>query len=189
LKHAILFLFSFALFDATYAQNDPASQKFIRSVFAYDGIVYSSMLNEEIIAKMKDAFKRDTIFSMFKTEEGKFADTLVFSQEEKRYIETKITNLKFNAWRPGLIENSKFIQTNYLKKMVSKPGGWQYFHRHFGSVVYWFSKPIFVRNNTLSIFYIGYSCDGLCGSENLSVYVKVNNKWTFTGFNLYNGIN
>jgi len=166
-----------------HAQNNPAAQRFIRSVFHEKGIVYTNTINGEIIDRMRAALKKDTIYSRV---EG--ADTLIFTQEEKMSILKEVNKLKMHSWSSGLIENSTFINIDSLKKMINRPDGWKFFHQHYGTVVFRFSNPIFLRAGHLCIFYLGYWCDGLCGLIDLTIYVKREGQWEST-FILYDEIN
>lgn len=188
MKRLLIFLlFSLSCF-CSYGQNDKLAKQFIRSLFEQKKIIYTSSVTDETIKEITAALKPDMIYSNIYIL-GKVSDSIMFSKEEKSYINNQIEILKSNKWTSGLVENSTFIDSAALKKIIIGVDGWKNFHKHYGTFIYRFSKPIFLRNNTMCIFYFGYFCDGLCGYKNLSIYSKKGDQWQIGGFNLFNEIN
>jgi hypothetical protein len=104
-------------------------------------------------------------------------DTLFFTQEEKELIASSLAVSKEGFWKKLRFENinlfskKKFKRQQKTKKKRLKGGR------------YWFySQPIFLRNEQYCCIYQRYDCGPLCGAGYLDVYKKVEGKWTIFRF-------
>lgn len=119
---------------------------------------------------LKAAILKDTLNNSFffgKKEKGK---QLILTNNEKKYLLRKIDEQQGFVWPDNLFQN---IQKSNLeeKNPTSKL-------KNSFQKIYSFSKPIFIRNHTICIFYYGYYCGGECGKGIIEIYHKVNDKWT-----------
>ena len=165
----------------THAQNDPSSQRFIRSVIHEKGIVYTDSLDRNTISEMRKYLNGKLIDSYilpgFRAgKSGKFG----FSKREKFFINTELNKLVSLCWQPGLLDSSRLIKADTVTKIFKNGdlfSGWDYFRKNYGRELYSFSKPIFLRNNTICLFYFGDRCGELCGEGGLYIYIKKNGVW------------
>jgi hypothetical protein len=57
--------------------------------------------------------------------------------------------------------------------------GWANFHKRTTVPgFYTFSRPIFLRNKKVAIFYSNYSCGYFCGDRELTAFKKITGRWT-----------
>jgi hypothetical protein len=161
------------------AQNDPAATNFIRSVISEKKVVYTDSLGSYDGPMMKKMFGRELANSIAPMRNKLPISIFHFTKQEVDYINTQLYLLGSVVWKPGLLENSRLISEATVDKIFknSLAKGWRYFYKHYGTQLYSFGKPIFLRNNAMCIFYSGYHCGGLCGTGSLCIYVKENGRW------------
>jgi hypothetical protein len=175
----LLFLISFS--KAGLAQNDADSQAFIRSVFHDEKAVYADAIDESRIMEMRWYLKRKSFNKVIasglnKNSPGK----LILNQKEEEYINHELSLMKYNVWADGLLKGSVLVKTGTLDKIFKKNSlstAWQYIYKHYGDGFYTLGKPIFLRNNTVCVFYSSYNCGMLCGKGGLYIYLKKNVIW------------
>ena len=107
-------------------------------------------------------------------------DSISFTKEEieiiKEQLQVKVDK-KFSSYFPN---KARFLKESRVNKIFNnKNKGWHYFYVKYGKELYSFSNPIFLRNNTICLFYKATLCGGLCGGGSLDLWIKVNNKWEF----------
>jgi len=174
MKHLIFIILITFFINTVEAQNEKASYKFVRNVITSEKnekIIYSDSITSDIINQIKDALFNPQHKSGFN-----------LNTKEKRYVKSELNKMKKFVWSDSLFKNSILIKQdsiNYAfgKSNKSRIDGWGYFNTHFGPGYYDFSKPIFIRNNTICIFYRGYHCGWLCGEGYVGIYVRKGNKW------------
>src|SRR5437588_327384 len=171
-KIALSLLFAL-LAVSTRAQNDTGSVDFIRAIVHSDEkIVYTDSIGDYTISFIKEGLHRSDIYNSPKIKANRRFPA--FTAEEKRYINKELNKMQMYTWRDSLLSNYLLIKQDTINA-IFKNGvfdGWGYFNSHFGEGFYNFSKPIFLRNHTICIFYKGYSCGHLCGEGDLTIYVK-----------------
>ncbi len=182
MKSIITLLLSVFIVNSNFAQTDIVSQRFIKSVITEKGVVYTDSLDKYEMNNMIMAFNQEGRYK--NASKGfKRIDTpsiqIVFTGEEKAYINLELYNLKFHEWDKNLFENSTRIPVDTVSKIFSdnRKYGWLYFYNHYGNKLYSFSKPIFLRNGTMCLFYSDYSCGGTCGEGNFYIYLKIDGEW------------
>ena len=173
MKYKILILLCFFIISELKAQTVDETKQFMRSVPLPKKILYVDSANI-FIPEMRKLLDKDTIRTLM---EG--AHDFIITKDERRYINQELDAMQSFAWPVGLLDSSKMITAKKLRKVIGKnPKNWGYVHKHYGDSFYYFSKPIFFRNNTLAIFYRGSYCDWtLCGNGELDIYDKENGKW------------
>lgn len=106
---------------------------------------------------------------------------LIFTPAEKLHIREEVKKMcgKAKLWNEkdfGI--NSILLNLDTLRTLIGPQGlGWPDYHKKYSSGYFTFSKPIFLRNDTICIFYCAYSSCILCGGGELSVFEKNNGKW------------
>ena len=111
---------------------------------------------------------------------GLGANSIQLSRRERKHIfyETSITHWPF-VWMDNLFKNSQRIPKDsagaYLKAFERKnhpydsKNGYQFWH---------FSKPVYLRDNTICLVSFVYMCGGLCGEDEVAFYKKnENGRW------------
>lgn len=177
MKYLICFLLIQLFDDSVKAQNDQASNNFIRKVIIPrndEKILYCDSVNSYAVEEIRRAL----------FDPGYNSGLFTLSNKEKRYVKSELNKMRKYVWRDSLFKNSMLIKKdsiNYAfgKSNKSKMDGWSYFNTHLGEGYYDFSKPIFIRNSTVCIFYKGHHCGWLCGDGVVAVYIKKGNKWIF----------
>ena len=107
-----------------------------------------------------------------------FYDSTLFTKAEQDIIKSQISKPLIKKWNEKLVEKVKIISRDTLDVIFKdRNKSWQYFHKHFGKRFYSFCAPIFLRNNTLCIFYSEYGCGGLCGAGQIQLYKKEGSEW------------
>jgi hypothetical protein len=176
MKYLICFLLVALFTNSVNAQNDQASNNFIRKVIIPrndEKIIYCDSVNSYAIDEIKRA-----LFN------AKYKTGFVLSKKEKVHVRSELKKMKGYVWQDSLMQNCTLIKKDSINYAFGKSNkslidGWGYFHDHFGEGYYDFSKPIFIRNNTVCIFYKGHHCGWLCGDGVVAVYIKRGNKWIF----------
>lgn len=140
----------------------------------------ASNLGKYQIKEISESLEGDTIKANISIIEGKANSMLIPTVKEKKKIRRSIKRLGSYRWSSKKKMNLKVISRDSLNKIFDYNNdlGWKYFHRKYGEGFYSFSKPIFLRNKTICIFYSSYSCGGLCGESEFGVYKKINGMWT-----------
>ncbi len=107
-----------------------------------------------------------------------FQDSSLFTPTEQELIRIQIGNPALKKWNADLVDHADFISRDTLNA-IFKDGNrsWTYFHKRYGSSFHSFSAPIFLRNNTLCLFYSDYACGGLCGAGHTILYKKEEESW------------
>lgn len=105
------------------------------------------------------------------------SDTLVLSAEELKYAKRTIKEMDEKIWDRKLFGRWEELDADELLKMTRSRWGWEKYYKKYSTGYYSFSKPIFLRDNSICIFYIGYSCGEFCHEADLSVYKTENGKW------------
>ncbi len=181
MKHLlILVLCVFSAYGA-HAQNDPASVLFIRSVVTdTNKVIYIDSAGSYAINELKTTLNKDTLFD---DSRGKHVVALVLSRDDHVYIKQQLTEMAHFAWGQGLVKNSMVIPADTVANIFNYKlhhygfDGWNYFHEYYGRTLYTFSRPLFLRGNTICIFYVARTCGSLCGQGTICLYIKKDGKW------------
>ena len=84
---------------------------------------------------------------------------IIFTQKELVEIFDKIEKANNESWIKNKLPNSTFVEANKLNNDYE---------------VYYSSKPIMIRENTICIYYFGNTEWG-----KLSIYIKQNGEWKY----------
>lgn len=147
-----------------YSQ-DQETKVFLQNFFVTTPkVVYTDAISpfqfEQVKGALNESLSQDTIYiKELRSYKGKpkvvLTGVLVLTKEEKQSIRQKINNLKDTRWGKNLLTNSVLIprQTlDYILKDSNRSKA--YFKDRYSPRVYSFSKPIFIRNNSLCFFYV-----------------------------------
>lgn len=148
------------------------SRTFIQTYFGETAkLVYRDRLDTYQIDCIKSALKRDTLYGV----DAIVYDSsmvLILSPQERAYINQALTELAGTQWGGDLFTYGKVVSKDSSDAIFNDPKrrGWSYFNQYYGASLYEFSNPIFIRDNTLCIFYSGYSCAYECGEGSLAIF-------------------
>jgi hypothetical protein len=141
------------------------------------------------ISKMLDLIKADTLLDIWGfAGDNQPQHKLVLTKNEKRYVAAELNQLRGMEWVDHLLPGARLLSQDTVNYYLGdKIYGWQRMYDRGIYGFYTFSKPVFLRNETFCIFQYDFNCGVLCGSGKITVYRKVNGKWTHY-INLYNWI-
>ena len=167
----IILLLLFA--NVLLAQDYEKDKKFINEVVSHEGkMIVFDCLPPSQIQEIKDDFNSDTIQIS--------ADTLILTNAELKYIHDQLNKMDRPYLKSDLFDSTQIVSPSSIHRLFKKGigEGWEAFYKRYSPKGYYvFSKPIFLRNDSLCIFYYGYSCGGLCGSGGLYIYKKTGSDW------------
>jgi hypothetical protein len=180
--HLITFIL---IFNATLiAQNKYESSKFFLDLLKKptEKVIYTEYYFEGQENVKELIFNHQKLYKTEKIENTKnfvVKDSIILTKLELEYVVSEIEkNRKIENWSRGLIENSELISKKKINKIFQdKSKGWKYFNKKIGSGFYSFSKPIFLRENSICFSYSSFGSGSLSGSGGFSVFVKENGKW------------
>ena len=102
---------------------------------------------------------------------------LIFTPAEKLHIreQVKIMSGEVKLWKEkDFGENSILLNLDSLRTLIGPRGlGWPDYKKKYSSGYFTFSKPIFLRNDTICIFYCSFSS----GGAELSVFENYSGQW------------
>ena len=180
MKYLLAFFVSITFSTTLYCQANEATRIFVRSAINKKHIVYSIETNDDILKDIIQYLTRDTIYArpLKRRKNDSFDDfKIILTKNEKDSIKTKLSTLKSFDWGYNLMPKSIFLSPDSLRQILDvKSKGWDYFKRHYRKGLYSFSKPIFIRNQSICFFYLDYT-DGNFNDDGLGIWVKAGNKW------------
>jgi len=159
--------------------QDQASITFLRDFLGRSSkIVYMNKVEESEIRHMQEAVTPDTLRDVWGVYGFNPNDRLVLTQQERSYIQNEIKLQSDVTWTSQLFENGKVLTQATLDSLYrGSADSWTYFKEHYGSSLYRFSKPIFIRKNSLCLFYYSYICGNRCGAGKLRIFRKAGATW------------
>ncbi len=188
MKHLNRIAFVVIVFFNTvaYAQNleDPSEEQLFLNWFFQNYqpnfkndplILYTDAIHTGSLKSIKESFSRDTLRSL----RNGLKELLVLTTSEKLYINNQLDKMTGRIWHENLLKNSQMISLDSIQTFFEKQGpGWTGYYKKYTTGFYSFSKPIFLRNNTICIFDYSYYCGSLCANGETGVYFKHNGKWS-----------
>jgi hypothetical protein len=148
------------------SKNDLLSKAFVyeyvRQFNNSDTITYAKNLTRSSISYLKEQFNKKS-----KSLRSFINDSLALTILEIKYIQNKLEQLKTFNWRSKLFNAGKIINGDKVWGELEK-----------GKVreVDMFSNPIFIRNNTVCLFY-HIHFKGLGGPDYFGFFRQVDGKW------------
>ena len=93
-------------------------------------------------------------------------DSILLTNDELTYLNAQLELTDHFHWEQRLFKNAKIIPFDTLR------------HQRLYGQYWFFSKPIFIRDNSICLFYYIFYCGNTCGHSQLAFYRWRNNKWT-----------
>ena len=104
-------------------------------------------------------------------------DSAFYTKAEIDFIMKSIKTSSIK-WSNGLLGSVKVTSRDSIDVIFKdKSKGWNCFYKHFGQSYHTFSVPIFLRNDTLCLFYSATHCGYECGDGHFILYKRENGKW------------
>ena len=175
-----LFKLAIALLPLVYLQNSygQMAEKAISSHEYYQ--FFNSFIQPDSIRHFNLASKPD-FDRLLRDSSDIFNDTALFSTADIRFIKAQIQTGQHFQWKSNGILGSQVISSNKLARMFKNgpEEGWTKFNRQYKNGFATFSVPLFSLDRTICIVYKAGHCGDLCGHGGMSVYRKVNGRWTY----------
>jgi len=153
------------------AQTDAETKSVITSVIDDVPLVYTDYLGEYAVSSLTNNIDRN----MGNSQNN---NSIVLSEKEKAFIRKEASKLLSVKWDNDIFKKAVVLTKTKIDEIFGKDGSyWDGFYANYGKGYHSFSKPIFLRNKTICVFYQSYSCGSLCGHGSWDIYVKENGKW------------
>ena len=143
-----------------------------------DTFLYSEKIDNYTIEMVKDQFLSDLPFIKFSlNKDTTNAEKIIFDSSERKYIIDQLNLLNSTVWPNTIFPKSNviaFSKIDSIQKSVNE--------RKLDPIlrlcysVHFFSKPIFLRQNTICLFYTG-TTDFAMKEGEFWIYKKDNTKW------------
>ena len=122
--------------------------------FECDTIYYTKNIDIAIIDKTIAKIKSEAEFELSSLYRGKLTENLKLTKEEREILVAKLSTLKEHIWAENLFPYSKRLDDknqiqsafDFTENLETEK------EKNMCSIVYTFSKPIFLRNNSLVLF-------------------------------------
>jgi hypothetical protein len=157
--------------------------------FDHDTILYTNRISTRQVEQNSKSIKASPIVK-FKTDSiGNYikdshyhrfipVDSIVLTAQEDDTVLTAFLIQENDFWLNPYFPNSKFISRDTIFNILKDSHkSWDYFSARYGSGYHVFKKPVFLRNNTVCIYYSEYHCGFLCGRGSIKIFIKENGKW------------
>jgi hypothetical protein len=135
--------------------------------------VYSNRISGRKIDEIKKMLNVDTLI-----DQECIKNKVILSEKERQYINQQLEKMRSHVWPKDFIKDAIQIKgdtiNTVLKQSISKQLEFFLKYPHGYS---FFSKPIFMRNRTLCIFYTGYNCAKSCYYDQLLILRKEGENW------------
>jgi hypothetical protein len=167
---AFLIIIFLSVSTLAFGQLDSTTFQFLNSIIKrstdsstifytdkVDSGMYSYLMNKSVVKRtIKDINKRNK-------------NKLYLTTAEIKYLKQNLDCNNSQQWPENLFTNSKRIPHDSTYSFLIKDRNRD---------LYLLSKPIFIRGNTIALFYVAHLCCGdIYGSVDLSFYRKEANKW------------
>lgn len=149
-----------------------------REKFECDTMYYTADIETHIIDSTLNILKTKKSFEVYYLYSGDKSKSFKITSEEMEYIVQELEKLKKHRWEIELfpfskrLEQSEIQETfNTTEKLATEK------EKNMCSIVYTFSKPIFIREKTIAIYLDQKRFRTNYTQLNFSFYKKVNNRW------------
>jgi hypothetical protein len=164
------------LFSCKKKEDNPINE-FLEDFYSLSNIDKNSLVicnkgSDYFYEVISEANFSDTIF-------GKKKDKFfILNEDERNFIKKEIEKLNSFSWTKSKIDAKTIIPIQTFEKIFNDENSIKnFFNRNRGLVIYSFSKPIFLRNDSICIFAYAYYCGMECTAIHLSIYEKANSRW------------
>jgi hypothetical protein len=147
------------------------------AAFNVDTLFYTADLNGITLHEIGKYLSKDTIWIYKQLAQGKLqtVDSIILSKEEKLFLEKQIASQEGKIWDDNLLDKSKLTERDTINRKYTysrRPKDYK------PITIYSFSKPIFIKNDSICFFYYQEVTAGFGGGQ-LCLYKKYDGKWKF----------
>ncbi len=189
MKFIFLILINFGVLE-TFSQVDTNDILVIKEVLSSElnyqhSIAYTDRIENWIINFIKNELDN---YIANGTKEYHYGPLLKMDDSEKDSLYSQIEELRYFVWRDSLINNSRVIVIDSSRAFFrnyydSLPKNEKYnpnkivIHCYKDTSLFSFSKPIYIRNQTICLIYFRKLNQIYKGNEELNFYKKERNIW------------
>ena len=177
---------------ATYGQTDQDDTTILRKAFrevtSLRQIVYVDTVNSNRVVpdRLKEIIYKDMIT------DKQSGNSLKLKKDEQDYLFSQLS-LR-TIWTDNIFTDSKLINSDSMWTYLSQENKKRIVDmnqavlskdtltlkklQYYYSYVFAFTKPIYIRDNTICLISFAGMCGIECGREETSFYKKENNEWT-----------
>jgi hypothetical protein len=165
LINILLFISTFVL-----AQVDSTTLQFLNGVMKRKNDSATIFYTNKVHSGMYDfMMSKSVIKKTIKDIGGTNKDRLHLTSAEAKLLKQHLIEARDQHWPEQLFTNSKSISVDSTQSFLIQ---------NRDKELYLFSKPVFIRNNTIALFYVvRLCCGGIYGPVDLSFYRKENDGW------------
>ena len=170
----------------SYAQNEKQEKEFLNWFFRehqkLNGkVFYLAAIATDKLSYLRSAVHADTLYAEFPPEEGiqnYRKDTLVFSVTDRALLQREMKSLKSQNLPDQCFEGGKMLSTDSLK-LYAKDNldFWGNLAKNKMNSFWMFSRPIFLRDQTICVFNYSNYCGFKCAYGKTAVYEKRHGRW------------
>jgi hypothetical protein len=107
-----------------------------------------------------------------------FTDT-IFTKQDIDYFKIQIEAYRHFKWTSNKVEKAKIVSNSKLHRLYKNYKNWDKFHKDCGESILGYSVPIYTCDKTKLVIYRSTYCGALCGGGQITVFKKINGKWTY----------
>jgi len=139
---------------------------------------YSDIMDDQIIERVKDLFLEDSVFIKYNLKQDTTgAGRIIFDAKERDLIIQQLQHLNAQAWQDQIFKRSKLVPFNKIDSIQRSVNEKKLDPLvRLCYLVHIFSHPIFVRNNTICLFYFGET-DFATKEGEFWIYKKEGSDW------------
>ena len=168
-----------------YSQDHSQVQTFLNDYFKSNkkGILYSDDIENNYIDQLIRTISTNQVklYTNSSSHNKKPSNDIIsLTDKEKEYLKKELNSQRGKLWEDNLLKSSKIISRDTLISIFSKTfDRWEYFHKKYGESYYSFTKPIFIRDNSICFFYFSFFHDTSFAGGEFAVYKRLNGKWEY----------
>ncbi|OAQ42380.1 hypothetical protein A5893_04530 [Pedobacter psychrophilus] len=134
---------------------------------------YKESIDPEIIKSTIQILSEKMTFPLSELYMGENKKPLIITSTERTYLISELNKLKDFAWPSKMFPNSVVVTINDIRKVFSITSKYPETKSAMCSIIYGFSKPIFIRNNTICL-YLSQEQYGESNSQSTFSFYKKN---------------
>ena len=147
--------------------------------FECDSLYYTAKIEENIIDSTILKLKTRNEFEIYYLYNGSYSTNLILSADEQRILCEELEKLKNHVWDKNLFPNSKRLdsESEIKSQLQSNENLKTEKEKNMCSIIYTFSKPIYIRNNSICLYLDQKRYRRGDRQLEFSFYIYENNRW------------
>ena len=107
-----------------------------------------------------------------------FKDTS-FTKQDIDFFQLQIEQYRNFKWTSKKIKRAKIVSKSRQNRLYKNHKNWEKFHKNHGKSILGYSVPLFTCDKSKVVVYRAKYCGALCGGGQISVFEKINGKWSY----------